>query len=263
MWTTRANGANSASLPVARSSKRAPAPAAGRFPAPPCWPRECRACPACPATADGWPAGHPGRAGSSRWGWHWPRRIAQVLHGIAQRDAATGVDHRLLGCGQRGDGLGDGGLGRRRRRFDAAGTCAGRWLASAAHPWRVDQHWAGATSRAMRTHRPPRAAGHRRCAPASVLDDRHRQAEHIQFLEASVPSSGVPTWPVMQTIGTESSIASAMPVTRFEAPGPDVATQTPTWLLARAKPLATSAAPAHGVPGCASATNPPARRRTA
>ena len=49
--------------------------------------------------------------------------------------------------------------------------------------------------------------------------------------------------PVMQTIGTESSIASAIPVTRFEAPGPEVATQTPTWLLARAKPLAARAAP--------------------
>ncbi|MOA28787.1 hypothetical protein D3C78_1497560 [compost metagenome] len=60
---------------------------------------------------------------------------------------------------------------------------------------------------------------------------------------ASVPSSGVATWPVMQTIGTESSIASAMPVTRFDAPGPEVATQTPTWPLARAKPLAASAAP--------------------
>jgi len=51
---------------------------------------------------------------------------------------------------------------------------------------------------------------------------------------ASVPSSGVPTWPVMQTIGTESSSPSAIPVTRFDAPGPEVATHTPTRPLARA-----------------------------
>jgi len=31
----------------------------------------------------------------------------------------------------------------------------------------------------------------------------------------------------MQTIGTESIHAFAMPVTRFVAPGPDVAQQTP------------------------------------
>ena len=51
---------------------------------------------------------------------------------------------------------------------------------------------------------------------------------------ASVPISVVATWPVRQTIGTESRIASAMPVTRFDAPGPEVATHTPTLPLARA-----------------------------
>ena len=51
---------------------------------------------------------------------------------------------------------------------------------------------------------------------------------------ASVPSSGVPTWPVMHTIGTESSRPSAIPVTRLDAPGPEVATHTPTLPLARA-----------------------------
>ena len=35
---------------------------------------------------------------------------------------------------------------------------------------------------------------------------------------ASVPISVVGTWPVSTTIGTESSIASAMPVTRLEEP---------------------------------------------
>ena len=44
----------------------------------------------------------------------------------------------------------------------------------------------------------------------------------------SVPSSARPTWPVMATIGTESMCASASGVTRFVAPGPEVAMHTPT-----------------------------------
>ena len=43
----------------------------------------------------------------------------------------------------------------------------------------------------------------------------------------------LPTWPVMQTIGDESIIAVAMPVTMLVAPGPDVAMATPTLPLAR------------------------------
>ncbi len=39
--------------------------------------------------------------------------------------------------------------------------------------------------------------------------------------------SGVATWPVIATIGTESRNAFAMPVTRFVAPGPEVAMHTP------------------------------------
>ena len=39
----------------------------------------------------------------------------------------------------------------------------------------------------------------------------------------SVPSRSVRTWPVMNTIGTESIIASMIGVTRFVAPGPLVA----------------------------------------
>ena len=37
---------------------------------------------------------------------------------------------------------------------------------------------------------------------------------------ASEPISALPTWPVMQTIGDESIIAVAMPVTMLVAPGP-------------------------------------------
>ena len=45
---------------------------------------------------------------------------------------------------------------------------------------------------------------------------------------ASLPISADGTLPVIATIGTESSIAVPMPVTRFVAPGPDVPMHTPT-----------------------------------
>ena len=51
---------------------------------------------------------------------------------------------------------------------------------------------------------------------------------------ASEPISLLPTCPVMHSSGEESSIAVAMPVTMFVAPGPEVATATPTSPLARA-----------------------------
>jgi len=47
----------------------------------------------------------------------------------------------------------------------------------------------------------------------------------------------------MQTIGEESIIAVAIPVTRFVAPGPEVAMATPTLPEARAYPSAMCAAP--------------------
>jgi len=61
--------------------------------------------------------------------------------------------------------------------------------------------------------------------------------------KASVPTSRLPTWPVMQTIGEESIMAVAMPVTMFVAPGPEVAMATPTRPLARAYPSAICVAP--------------------
>ena len=51
---------------------------------------------------------------------------------------------------------------------------------------------------------------------------------------ASVPNSALGTCPVIATSGVLSIHASAMGVTRFVAPGPLVATQTPTRPLARA-----------------------------
>ena len=44
----------------------------------------------------------------------------------------------------------------------------------------------------------------------------------------SVPMRSVRTWPVMNTVGTESIIASTIGVTTFVAPGPEVANATPT-----------------------------------
>ena len=61
--------------------------------------------------------------------------------------------------------------------------------------------------------------------------------------KASVPIEDDATWPVMATIGTESMCASAIGVTRFVAPGPDVAMQTPTRPVAAAYPWAACPAP--------------------
>ena len=50
----------------------------------------------------------------------------------------------------------------------------------------------------------------------------------------SFPRRDVPTLQVMATSGTESMFAVAIPVTRFVAPGPEVAKHTPTLPVARA-----------------------------
>jgi hypothetical protein len=52
--------------------------------------------------------------------------------------------------------------------------------------------------------------------------------------KASVPIRGERTCPVTHTSGVESIHASAIGVTRFVAPGPDVAIATPTLPDARA-----------------------------
>jgi len=51
---------------------------------------------------------------------------------------------------------------------------------------------------------------------------------------AILPMNFVMTWPVIATSGTESMYASAIAETRFVAPGPLVAMQTPTLPVARA-----------------------------
>ena len=52
--------------------------------------------------------------------------------------------------------------------------------------------------------------------------------------KASLPSRAAGTLPVMATMGTESSWAVAIAVTRLVAPGPLVPMHTPTLPLARA-----------------------------
>ncbi len=51
---------------------------------------------------------------------------------------------------------------------------------------------------------------------------------------ASVPMAVVATWPLMQTMGTESQNASSSPVVVLLIPGPDVTNTTPTRPVVRA-----------------------------
>ena len=52
--------------------------------------------------------------------------------------------------------------------------------------------------------------------------------------KASEPIRCVGTWPVMQTMGIESSSASVRPVTALVAPGPEVTSTTPHFPVERA-----------------------------
>src|SRR5436190_5465639 len=61
--------------------------------------------------------------------------------------------------------------------------------------------------------------------------------------KASVPMALLDTCPVMATMGMESMYASARGVTRFVAPGPEVAMHTPTRPVAAAYPSAACPAP--------------------
>ena len=61
---------------------------------------------------------------------------------------------------------------------------------------------------------------------ALVVEAAMEQISHSW--KASLPRDARATWPVMATMGTESALAPMMPVTRLVAPGPEVATQTPT-----------------------------------
>lgn len=67
-----------------------------------------------------------------------------------------------------------------------------------------------------------------------LLRDRHGDAADVDFLKGIVAMVLRFTCPVMATTGIESRKAFASPVTRFVAPGPEVAQQTPTVPLALA-----------------------------
>src|SRR5256714_12565214 len=75
-----------------------------------------------------------------------------------------------------------------------------------------------------------------------LVSDSVRPKTSVSW-NASVPIKLLRTWPVMHTNGTESILASAIPVTRLVAPGPLVAMATPTLPVVRAYPSAANTAP--------------------
>ena len=75
----------------------------------------------------------------------------------------------------------------------------------------------------------------------------------------SVPSSSVRTWPVMNTTGTESIIASQIGVIRFVAPGPAGGERHPD--LARRLGVALGGVPAAGLVADEDVTDAPADER--
>ena len=67
-----------------------------------------------------------------------------------------------------------------------------------------------------------------------VLHDRHRDARRVDLLEGVGADQARAHLTRVQTSGVESIHASAIAVTRFVAPGPEVAIATPTFPEARA-----------------------------
>ena len=76
-----------------------------------------------------------------------------------------------------------------------------------------------------------------------MLGDRWQMSIVGVSWNASLPMTACDTCPVMAIRGMLSSLASAMAVTRFVAPGPLVAMQTPGLPVARAKPWAAKPPP--------------------
>ena len=75
-----------------------------------------------------------------------------------------------------------------------------------------------------------------------MLDELRRDGV-LQGYHLARPMSEQATLPVMATMGMLSSRASAIVVTRFVAPGPLVAMQTPTFPVDRAYPWAANPPP--------------------
>ena len=72
---------------------------------------------------------------------------------------------------------------------------------------------------------------------------RTHTAHAYTHIHARTQHTHTHTWPVMATRGTESIMASARPVTRFVAPGPEVAMHTPTLPVVLAQPSAAKISP--------------------
>lgn len=75
---------------------------------------------------------------------------------------------------------------------------------------------------------PVPAAAPRPNHPCTTCHRSSSGTSHIPSPGSLAGRSRSLTWPVMATRGMESIIASARPVTRLVAPGPDVAMHTPT-----------------------------------
>ena len=160
--------------------------------------------------------------------------LAQLLGGVGVDDAAPGVDHGPRGVRERLGGdpdLLDVALGRGLVAGQVDRLGAGLVLDVGAREvlGHVDQHRAG-PARGGDVEglvdvlgNVPRVGDHHR-----VLHDRQGDAADVGLLEAVRADQLGRTWPVMNTVGTESMIASAIGVTRLVAPGPEVAIATPT-----------------------------------
>ena len=69
---------------------------------------------------------------------------------------------------------------------------------------------------------------------AVPLRHRTRESERVGFLKGVGADQAVETWPLMQTTGTESDIASSSPVMVLLTPGPEVTSTTPGFPVVRA-----------------------------
>ncbi len=88
-----------------------------------------------------------------------------------------------------------------------------------------------ATAKALRTSSGTSLA--LRICPFHFVTGRESPSASASW-KASVPIRRVATWPLMQTTGTESDIASSRPVMVLLTPGPEVTSTTPGFPVARA-----------------------------
>ena len=161
--------------------------------------------------------------------------LAQLVGGVGVDDAAAGVDHRARGVGERlcGDpdlldvALGRGLVAGQVERLGARLVLdvGAREVLGHVHQDRARAAGRGDVEGRMDVFGDV-AAGPwtmNECLTIGIVMPLTSAS-----WKPSVPISSVRTWPVMNTVGTESMIASAIAVTRLVAPGPEVAIATPT-----------------------------------